>query len=309
MIKKVKKIISVFLLTAVFSTLFCVNAGAFRGNNYGSGYRFDAAVLRLTEGSNEPFDWEVVTGAGDKTVGLMSAQEVDIINRYGGVISFETDLSGIKSEHIKSSEFGVLAEFSFLTNSWKWYSCLVNAIAQPVITAEELLKYADIPDSEKVTAIIVREKDIYNRLWLDKDPDYSKLFLNTNFIKGVRVVNTDKKGWVSVERIRCKGQKSDVRKFYVEKSGSVTVKSCTIGGVRYKFDKNGICGGKYTGWTESSAGRRYWKNGVMYKNKWATAKDGSKYYLGRNGYAVTGTAVIKGKVYLFDKKGKCLGLV
>ena len=76
-----------------------------------------------------------------------------------------------------------------------------------------------------------------------------------------------------------------------------------IDGIRYKFGKDGVCQGKYTGYTMSSKGKRYWKNGELVKNKWIRVKGVRKYYAGSDGYFVTGTRKINGKEYSFDENG------
>lgn len=63
----------------------------------------------------------------------------------------------------------------------------------------------------------------------------------------------------------------------------------TIDGIRYVFDEYGYCQGKYTGFTKSSKGKRYWKNGTLVKNKWIRVNGERKYYAGANGYFVTET--------------------
>lgn len=83
------------------------------------------------------------------------------------------------------------------------------------------------------------------------------------------------KGWNTI----------DGEKYYVKSDGTLATSSCTIGGIRYKFGKNGVCGGKYTGWTKSSKGRRYWKDGVLQKNTEITTASGKTYTLDKNGYA------------------------
>ncbi len=74
-------------------------------------------------------------------------------------------------------------------------------------------------------------------------------------------------------------------RYFFKKSGEAALKSTVISGVRYRFGSDGICKGKYTGWTTSTKGRKYFKNGVMYKNKWVKTKSGTRYYLTSTGYS------------------------
>ncbi len=79
----------------------------------------------------------------------------------------------------------------------------------------------------------------------------------------------------------------DGERYYLKKDGTLATGSLTVGGIRYKFDENGVCQGKYTGFTESSKGKRYWKNGKLVKNKWIKVKGEWKYFAGADGYCVT----------------------
>ena len=80
----------------------------------------------------------------------------------------------------------------------------------------------------------------------------------------------------------------------------------TVDGVTYRYSDSGEQISKYTGWAKTSKGKRYYKNGVMYKNKWIKTKSGKYYYAGSDGYMRTGWArVTRGKGFYsyFDKNG------
>lgn len=79
----------------------------------------------------------------------------------------------------------------------------------------------------------------------------------------------------------------DGKSYYIKANGAFATKSCVINGIRYKFSSDGVCQGKYTGWTKSSSGRRYWKNGIVLKNKWLKTSAGKYYYAGSDGYIET----------------------
>ncbi|GEM_PF-2922196 len=70
-------------------------------------------------------------------------------------------------------------------------------------------------------------------------------------------------------------------RYYFKKDGYAATGRATIGGIRYTFDENGVCKGRYTGWTKSSKGYRYYYKGKM----------------------LVGRYRIKGKTYDFDKNG------
>ena len=98
---------------------------------------------------------------------------------------------------------------------------------------------------------------------------------------------------------------------------AITVMSCasvpafadklkTVDGVTYRYSDSGQQVGKYTGWAKTSKGKRYYKNGIVYKNKWIKTKAGKYYYAGSDGYMRTGWAKVsvgKGNYSYFDKNG------
>ena len=80
----------------------------------------------------------------------------------------------------------------------------------------------------------------------------------------------------------------------------------TVDGVTYRYSDSGEQKGKYTGWSKTSKGKRYYKKGVMYTNKWLKTKNGKYYYAGSDGYMRTGWAKVtrgKGNFSFFDKNG------
>lgn len=98
----------------------------------------------------------------------------------------------------------------------------------------------------------------------------------------------------------------------------------TVDGVTYRYSDSGEQKGKYTGWTKTSKGRRYYKNGLPYKNKWLKMKSGKCFYFGDDGYLsvgwthigtdwyyitadngrLSGSQSIDGIEYYFDDDGK-----
>ena len=98
---------------------------------------------------------------------------------------------------------------------------------------------------------------------------------------------------------------------------AITVMSCasvpafadklkTVDGVTYRYSDSSQQVGKYTGWAKTSKGKRYYKNGIVYKNKWIKTKAGKYYYAGSDGYMRTGWAKVsvgKGNYSYFDKNG------
>ena len=79
--------------------------------------------------------------------------------------------------------------------------------------------------------------------------------------------------------------KHDGKKYYIGKDSLPVTKNTTISGVRYSFDNNGQCGGKYTGWAKTPKGKFYYKKGVK----------------------VTKNTTINGVRYKFSSDGCCKG--
>ena len=94
------------------------------------------------------------------------------------------------------------------------------------------------------------------------------------------------------------------KKYYYDENGKKTTKPATIDGVLYKFGKDGVCLGRYTGWAVAGNGRYYYKDGVKIKNRWLRVGGKKVYYLLKSGKAATGTVTIGGREYTFDKKGR-----
>lgn len=77
----------------------------------------------------------------------------------------------------------------------------------------------------------------------------------------------------------------------------------TVDGLSYRYSESGEQKGLYTGWTKTSKGKRYYKNGVMYKNRYIKTKKGRRYYAGYDGYIVTGWYRMNGKWHYFGTDG------
>ncbi|MGN0553455.1 MAG: hypothetical protein ACI4I1_08725 [Oscillospiraceae bacterium] len=103
----------------------------------------------------------------------------------------------------------------------------------------------------------------------------------------------------------------------------------TVNGIAYRYSDSGEQTGKFTGWAKNSKGRRYYKNGVLYKNKWIKLKSGKRFYAGEDGYLTlgwyktdngwcyfneangemsVGETEINGKTYTFSENGIWDGL-
>lgn len=98
------------------------------------------------------------------------------------------------------------------------------------------------------------------------------------FVNGIDILGYDlfpcENGWNEIDGAR----------YYVKKDGTLATSSMIIGGIRYQFGKDGVCGGEYTGFTKSDKGKRYWKDGKLIKNERFEAKNGRRYYADKDGY-------------------------
>lgn len=88
---------------------------------------------------------------------------------------------------------------------------------------------------------------------------------------------------------------------YIMKNGSSAKGVLKIGGVTYKFDGEGTCLGKFTGWVKKNGRRVYYSDGVTLEG-WQNV-DGNWYFFEEGGYAVTGEYEMSGFVLNFSKRG------
>ncbi len=173
-------------------------------------------------------------------------------------------------EYMKEST----ATFSVYTSDYKIYTYTPNIYVRNTFTVDEIIKGCGIPDSSKIIFI---------------ECGYHACFDITSF--DFHEYTT---GWNTINGAD----------YYINPDGTLQTKSCSIDGIRYSFSSNGVCKGRYTGWTKSSKGRRYYKNGELVKNKWLKTKSGKRYYAGAEGYMRTGWAMIKEKgICFFDENG------
>lgn len=144
----------------------------------------------------------------------------------------------------------------FVLKDGREYTALCDAYVRTSYTIKELIELSGIENPEDIVFVFVRCKQ-YNGIEIT---DYK--------------FTPYKKGWNEI----------DNKQYYIKSDGTMITKSCKIGGVRYKFTSDGVCEGKYTGWTKSSNGRRYWKDGILIRNRYLRTKSGTRYYADENGY-------------------------
>jgi len=147
-------------------------------------------------------------------------------------------------------------DFEIYTDKYRKIKKIYHLDERTVYSVSEVLSDIGLNDGEKVTWLHLCVSTFYSEI--DSVEFYECA-----------------KGWNTI----------DGEKYYVKSDGTLATSSCTINGIRYKFGKNGVCQGKYTGWTKNSKGRRYWKDGVLQKNTEVTTKSGKTYTIDKNGYA------------------------
>ncbi len=234
----------------------------------------------LIEATNSDFTVEtrkeVYYGDGDVMAGILSADEIELLESGDAVIAFDVDLSVLKPEHRSSPEFGLTLYFQIFTAVDTWYTCELDVLSNPVISAKTLLEKAEVPADKKITAINIFEQKKWNQDWQGKYSIKKDVwwFSHYSFMHQLCVIDTSEKGWQSFGE----------NKYYVKNNGTLAVKSTTIDKIRYTFDKDGVCTGRYTGWTKSEKGRRYWKNGKLLTSQILEGKNGKKYDLDDSGY-------------------------
>ncbi len=169
------------------------------------------------------------------------------------VLSIEyKDIEQFKNEDFYKTWF----RFYFVLKDGTQYEVNCDAYVKTCYTIKELIKLSGIQNSEDVVFV----------------------FLQYPPFEGIDIVGYDftpyKNGWNEI----------DNKQYYIKSDGTMITKSCKIGGIRYKFTSDGVCKGKYTGWTKSSKGRRYWKDGILITNRYLRTKSGVRYFADENGY-------------------------
>ena len=189
---------------------------------------------------------------------LLPHEAVDcFINERIGLIKVDytvydhTQYSFLEDEPWDGSFF-----FDIYTDKYRYIRKRYHLDERTVYSVSEVLSDINLNGDEKVVWITLEDTGFFSEI------DNSEFY-------------DCAKGWNTI----------DGEKYYVKSDGTPATSSCTINGIRYKFGKNGVCGGKYTGWTKNSKGLRYWKDGVLQKNTEVTTKSGKTYTIDKNGYA------------------------
>lgn len=252
---------------------------------------FYESLLNITNGTASDYDWDNITGEPEGTGTVLSSEQVALFKNKQLAMSYQYSFDMLDKKFRNISGLDLCAEYEIYTSDKYMYNCAISIIDNPLVTAEMIFDITDIPSNAEITAVRFFEH-IHIPENEDKDSDYWKAVYG-KYITGLSFIDLSEKGW----------QETNGEKFYVKSDGTVITKSCKISDVRYKFTSDGVCHGKYTGWTKSTNGRRYYKDGVMITNKWIKTKSGKKYYAGEDGYMRTGWARVDGKTCYFDENG------
>ena len=126
---------------------------------------------------------------------------------------------------------------SFYTNDYAQYVVRCDPYERSIYSIKELILRSGIDDAKKIV-IACAEHQYINKEAHFEAFDYTP-------------------GWNTI----------DGNTYYITSDGTIITKSVIIDDVRYKFTKDGVCHGKYSGFTRSKNGLRYYKDGVIIKNK------------------------------------------
>ena len=176
---------------------------------------------------------------------LPHIQEYD--NQIIYIFAQFTDRKGVYSDS------GVL-QIDLHTTDRKKFTAELDLGVSNFYTASEIVELSGISDYKKVEKVTVSFPDNCMNLYLSCAPMDN--------------------GWNMIDNLD----------YYVKGDGTMIKKSCKINGIRYKFTSEGVCLGKYTGWTKSANGKRYYKDGMLIVNKRLKTSDGKSYCADENGY-------------------------
>ncbi len=96
----------------------------------------------------------------------------------------------------------------------------------------------------------------------------------------------------------------DGERYYIKSDGTVLTKPAVIDGIRYKFGKDGVCQGKYTGKVKSGNSVICYRNGVKQEDELFRGwfKAGGKRFYAKDGVIRTGWVTVGSKRYYIDPK-------
>ncbi len=275
--KRISRFVSALLAAVITAGSLTLSAFAEKRVDIAPDEEYYEYLLKATRGElTNGQILKFLISDGDINVDIFHTDEVELFRSKTALVSFDCDLSDVPEEYLKSGGYKIYAYFEFYTSASTHYVCEVCLNERKAYTAEELLTAAGVEDSAEITAIRVYQRNFVSKEIKEQlyNEDYIALRCFRR-IDNAFVISSKNKGWNTVNLST---------KYYVKKDGSLVTKSCKIGGIRYKFTADGICQGRYTGWTKSDKGRRYWKNGELVTEKYIRTKSGKRYYADKDGY-------------------------
>lgn len=236
-----------------------------------------SALLEITKGNNDEKYYNRIASEPEKLDAVLPAGTV---RQFGDncLILFDTDLSSIPDDIRNDKSFDFYVTFELYVSDEVYYNCTFSLLERQAVTAKELRRLAGVPENETVTAVKICESVLIDSKFEAADYEAFWEMIYTCYVTDCRSTACKSGSFCNYGG----------KKYYIKADGSLACKSCTIKGIRYKISENGECQGKYTGWTKSDKGRRYYKNGKLVRNKWIKTKSGKRLYAGSSGYIIEG---------------------
>ena len=237
-----------------------------------------SSLLKITAGKGTDADWDIIVSDGDTPVGVLSDKEIGLLNDENSVVSFKTDLSLLKPDHLNSPDFHLYACFTFYTSAYEAYSCKIEIKKKQSLTAGELFEQAGVPSGEKITAVMVTQENSRDMKFTKGQPQDYKIIIwgYEPIITGVSVSAAKQNGWYT---------SADGSRYYYK--NGVKVRKTWIKNKKGEYRYLGSDGRMVTGWydvKQGKEGRFSWfnENGVW---------DGQTYYSRYNEYEGFGNTV------------------
>ncbi|MBP3857010.1 MAG: hypothetical protein IK990_15500 [Ruminiclostridium sp.] len=295
--KKSFKLIAAAL--AAITAMSCTSATAFAEKiNYKNDVDKDfyESLLKVTEGYRGSKYMNKVTSEDENIVEILPAEKVKIYNDGFGAIVIDYSVDFISEKIRKDKNFDLTVTYEFYVSDEIYYDYSFSVLDRNVFTISELRNRSEIPENASITAIRIKEAiNIDKKFSQAGAEEYESYWdaVTAKYIGNLEHINSTNNSWIKIGG----------KKYYVNSKGIIETKSCIIEGVMYKFSSNGECIGKYTGWAKTSKGNRYYKNGIMLKNRWIKTKSGKRYYAGSDGYMTIGWKKLKNGWHWFDNTG------
>ena len=161
-----------------------------------------------------------------------------------------------EKEQLNISDYNLSFWVELYSSDDKAYASSYIMTERTIYSIKEIIRDSGIDDSKKIGLVCICETS-----FSDKEITGYKIYDYTP-------------GWNTI----------DGNTYYITSDGTIITKSVIIDDVRYKFTKDGVCHGKYSGFTRSKNGLRYYKDGVIIKNKCIRFTDGRIYIADKDGY-------------------------